>query len=230
MLPTATCRVLVVVLVLAGMLAGCQRDGDDADQERFGPDRTTTSGVFRQLGQRPVDLPTVDLRGGGIRERPAGDCVEDGGVPVVAIATRGFFGVGALAPYPHWQRGPVYALVGDAPRLVGLSLHPRVGRWYVVSTIWFSRPSYDGPVLVRGGRLDAPGQLRVGSGARPRMALRLPAGSWPPGDWPRAARQPPKSWRATGVSTLLPAPGCYAFQVDGLGFSYVLAFGVQSEV
>src|SRR4029453_2023916 len=115
MLPTATCRVVVVVLVLAGMLAGCMRDGDDADQERFGPDRTTTSGVFRQLRQRPLDLPTVDLRGRGIRERPAGDCVEDGGVPVVAIATRAFFGVGALAPHPHWQRGPVYALVGDAP-------------------------------------------------------------------------------------------------------------------
>lgn len=36
-------------------------------------------------------------------------------------------------------------------------------------------------------------------------------------------------WRVTSVPTLVRAPGCYAFQVDGLGFSYVLAFGVQSR-
>jgi hypothetical protein len=138
--------------------------------------------------------------------------------------------VGALAPYPHWRRGPVYALVGDAPRIVGLSLHPRVGRWYTVPTIWFSRPSYDGPILVRGGRLDMPGRLRFGSGVRPRMELRLPAGDWPLGDWPRVVQRPPESWRATGIPTLIPAPGCYAYQVDGVGFSYVLAFGAQSQV
>jgi hypothetical protein len=230
MLPTVTCRVVVAVLVLAVTVAGCLGDGDDADRERLGPDRPTTSEMFRQLEQRPVDLPTVDLRPGGIRERPAGDCVEDGGVPVVAIATRAFFGVGALAPYPHWQQGPVYALVGDAPRIVGLSLHPKVGQWYTVPTIWFSRPSYDGPILVRGGRLDAPGRLRFGPGVRPRMELRLPTGTWPPGDWPREAKGPPESWRATSIPTLIPAPGCYAYQVDGLGFSYILAFGAQSEL
>jgi len=225
-----TPSVLVAVLVLSGTLAGCL--GDDADQERFGPDRPTTSEVFRQLEQRPVDLPTVHLRGGSIRKiGRSGRCVEDGGIPVGAIATREIPGVGALAPWPDWEQGPVYASnLGGAPRLVGLSLVPRVGRWYAVPTIWLSRPSYEGPILVRGGRLDAPGRLRFGSGVRPRMELRLPAGSWPPGDWPRVAKQAPKSWRATGTLTLIPVPGCYAFQVDGLGFSYLLAFGVQWEL
>jgi hypothetical protein len=49
---TVTRRVLVAVLVLSGTLVGCL--GNDADQERFGPDRPTTSEVFRQLEQRPV--------------------------------------------------------------------------------------------------------------------------------------------------------------------------------
>jgi hypothetical protein len=36
-------------------------------------------------------------------------------------------------------------------------------------------------------------------------------------------------WRVTSVPTLIRSPGCYAFQVDGLGFSYALAFGVQDK-
>jgi hypothetical protein len=31
------------------------------------------------------------------------------------------------------------------------------------------------------------------------------------------------------MPTRIRGPGCYAFQVDGIGFSYVLAFGVQAE-
>jgi hypothetical protein len=38
-----------------------------------------------------------------------------------------------------------------------------------------------------------------------------------------------EGWRVANVPIQIRKPGCYAFQVDGLGFSYVLAVGVQAE-
>ena len=190
------------------------------------------------LERRPLDLPHIDLHGRSIRESGvAGRCVEGRyGVPVNAIVLREIPGVAALGPWPpgpSHTRGPVYAaLTEGAPRIVVLSLSPSVGdsRWRLVRTIWISRPDYDGPVLVRGGRLDRPGTLGFGDGLPPRTSLRLPAGGWPltrlGSREGGSARQ--AGWRVTAIPTLVRAPGCYAFQVDGLGFSYVLAFGVQS--
>jgi hypothetical protein len=126
--------------------------------------------------------------------------------PVGTIATRAIPGVGALAPWPDWEQGPVYASnLGGAPRLVGLSLVPRVGRWYAVPTICLSRPSYEGPILVRGGRLDAPGRLRFGSGVRTRAELRLPVARG------HASGVPAHRGRDCKASQYAPStPRCYA--------------------
>ena len=94
--------------------------------------------------------------------------------------------------------------------------HPR---WFSLKTLWFSFPSYQGPALIRGRRLDGSGPVGIGEG--PSTAdPEFQAGPTVNGgdgfrEWPGA--------------TWLRAPGCYAWQVDGLGFSHVIAFTAQFE-
>jgi len=38
-----------------------------------------------------------------------------------------------------------------------------------------------------------------------------------------------REWRYYPTETLLRTPGCYAFQVDGFGFSYVLIFQASAS-
>ncbi len=223
----------IVVLVLAAAAAGCLGDGGGGNGSGESR-RSSVADGFEELERRPLELPDVDLHGRSIQEHGvAGRCVEDGGIPVNAVVLPHIPGVAALGPVgPPERDGPVYAALPEgAPRIVFLSLVPtlRDSRWRVVRTLWISRPTYDGPVLVRAGRLDRPGTLGLGDELPPRASLRLPAGAWPgAGVGAReggSARQ--AGWRVTTVPTLIREPGCYAFQVDGLGFSYVLAFGAQ---
>jgi hypothetical protein len=219
---------LVVAAGLSGALAGCL-GGDGENDEPGQRQPRSPPRVFRELAERPLDLPRVDLHRRSIRRYGvAGRCFEE--LEVGAIALPAIPGEAALGPWPDeaaLSRGPVYAaLVEGAPRIVFLSGSRTIGNSRAIRTIWVSRPSYSGPVLVRGGRLDRPGELGFGSRVAPDRELRLPAGSWrrlsgrPPADMPAG-------WRAAAVPTRIPGPGCYAFQVDGQGFAYVLAFGAQ---
>jgi len=223
---------VTIVAVVSAALAGCLGDDDRADRSGF-DGRASSNGVFGELERRPLDLPRVDVRGPSIRAGGiAGRCFRE--IEVGAIALAAIPGEAALGPWPgevELRRGPVYvALLAGPPRIVYLSGLPTIGDspWRVVRTIWVSKPSYEGPVLVRGGRLDRPGRLGFGTGVRPQHELRLPAGGWR-----RASRSrkpdPPRSWRAATVPTRVRSPGCYAFQVDGVEFSYLLAFGVQAR-
>jgi hypothetical protein len=227
MLPIPVRTSLVAALVVCGAAGGCLGDDD-----RSSPPEEDAA--FRELEARPLELPTVNLHGRSIREyRVSGRCVEGEETEVGALVLRAV-GVAGLGPWPglaELKRGPVYAvLLESAPRIAALNYQPRIGQSKAVGTIWLSRPSYDGPVLVRGGRLDRPGELGFGSQVDPRAELRLPPGDWPLGgvgaDVKREGLR--EGWRATSVPTRIRAPGCYAFQVDGVGFSYVLAFGAQS--
>jgi hypothetical protein len=91
--------------------------------------------------------------------------------------------------------------------------------WYPHKTLWAVSPVYDGPVLIRGGRIDHAGELRFrvgrntvgGKEPRPLRELRL-------------AEQSSTAWRYAPSYTLLRGPGCYAFQVDGVRFTEVLVF------
>jgi hypothetical protein len=224
--------VVIAVLIVSGAGVGCLGGDPVSDQSR--EDRASTTPVFRELEERPLDLPHVDLHGASIREYGvAGRCVEGQGVPVNAIVLPHIPGVAALGPPgPPEERSPVYAALPEgAPRIVYLSSLPTLGnsRWRLVRTLWISRPDYNGPVLVRGGRLDRAGFLVFGPGQSRRTSLRLPAGAWPGGSigWREGGAARQAGWRVTEVPTLVRAPGCYAFQVDGVGFSYVLAFGAQ---
>jgi hypothetical protein len=105
--------------------------------------------------------------------------------------------------------GPAYpALGGVRAQLDG---DRRIGRWFAHKTLWAVAPRYRGPLLIRGRRLDEAGVLRFG------LARHSPSQMW----WPAANAH---TWRYRPSTTVIPAPGCYAFQVDGITFSRVLVF------
>jgi hypothetical protein len=95
------------------------------------------------------------------------------------------------------------------------------GGWYFVKTLWVSDASYSGPVLVRGGQLEGNHELRFEDGASPGLELDLPvdAGASSPGEEP--------GWREWPSFTRVEASGCYAFQVDGTGFTETVVFEVR---
>jgi hypothetical protein len=87
----------------------------------------------------------------------------------------------------------------------------------VQKVLWVASPDYQGPVLIRGGRLDAEGAVTLALGpGEPGPELRLTESS---------ARSPGQgAWREWPSYTYVPTAGCYGFQVDGLGFTHVIVF------
>jgi hypothetical protein len=224
-------RSALIGMLVAGALTGCLGDGGEADESAGGGPTTARAG-FAELERRPLELPSVEVPASASaaeREfrRGADNCWSWGAPEPGAIVLRAI-GEAPLGPYPgeaKLQRGPVYAaLLRGAPRIAFLSGERMVrgSSSRAVATLWVSRPSYDGPVLVRGGRLDRPRRIGFGLGVRPRRELRLPAG----GRWPSQPIDIPSGWRAAKIATRIRDGGCYAFQVDGRGFSYVLTFAV----
>jgi hypothetical protein len=121
--------------------------------------------------------------------------------------------------------GPVVPLIGVAeaaevaPAKKGI-LHFHLYRdhpgWMFVKTLWFSFPSYTGPVLVRGRQLD--GIHPVGMGDAPSTADQ---------EWSGPTVNGGEGFREWPGGTWLRAPGCYAWQVDGLSFSNVIVFEAE---
>src|SRR5205085_1141932 len=80
--------------------------------------------------------------------------------------------------------------------------------WSGQKVLWFVAPSYRGPVLIRGRRLDAPGYVRFERGKLPPAELRIASGTslvGNPGVDDRGQRYHPSYTR-------LRAPGCYGYQ------------------
>ncbi|MGH3714214.1 MAG: hypothetical protein ACRDT4_12250 [Micromonosporaceae bacterium] len=130
------------------------------------------------------------------------------------------------------QTPPIHAaadVLGDAPvypvpmyfgedttlRLDG----PETDGWYSAKAPWEGH-HYQGPAVIHVRRLDAPGTGRVlplheseGKFVGDAVVLRISA---PPAEFPTVTK--------VAALTRVPAPGCYAYQVDGLGFSEVIVF------
>jgi hypothetical protein len=112
--------------------------------------------------------------------------------------------------------GPVY--VGD---LVGsFSAFDQSGGYALIKDIWIAGPEEPGPILVRGGRIDATGDLRFGDGSEPAAALRLAIHSY------EHTGGQPVGWRIFVSYVRPPSPGCYAMQLDTLIGSRWLIFEV----
>ena len=106
-------------------------------------------------------------------------------------------------------RGPAYPALGGAR--AKLDDDRRIGGVFAHKTLWAVAPRYRGPLLVRGAQLDGTKVLRFG------LARDSSKQMW----WPATSA---RRWRYRPSLTLIPAPGCYAFQVDGATFSRVLVF------
>jgi hypothetical protein len=88
-------------------------------------------------------------------------------------------------------------------------------KWSGQKVLWIVRPSYAGPVLIRGHRIDGPQGLGFGEGHVPSDELRLTASQASDSGW---------SGRMWPSYTRLRAPGCYGWQIDGTNFSTVIVF------
>jgi hypothetical protein len=173
---------------------------------------------------RPLHLPALG---------PRGRCPVSSGYTV----NNPYFGGTALGS------GSVRVLIANAGSI--LRGRPELGTteargWYALQTLWFAMPGYDGPFIVRGGRLGKRGPIDVqpgGTGLIPGSGpLVVPAGptintyytNWRPGHVrdPVTGRLVPTlrgyGYRTVPGSTWVTSPGCYAWQVDGRGFSEVI--------
>lgn len=82
--------------------------------------------------------------------------------------------------------------------------------WGGVKTFWLLGPTFTGEALIRGHQIDGPHGMRFGSGAGDAQ-LELDALT-------------PPDWYNHISYTRFQSPGCYAYQVDGLNFSYIIIF------
>jgi hypothetical protein len=85
--------------------------------------------------------------------------------------------------------------------------------WGGDKVLWYFPPAVRGPVLIRGHQLDGPNELRFDRGALPPAELTFTAAGYDPGGW---SGQP--------SYTRVRAAGCYAYQVDGAGFTEIIVF------
>lgn len=133
--------------------------------------------------------------------------------------------------------GPLY-LVGPATlRLAKRSTSGPAKGWHEQKVAWLVDRYYTGPLLMRGARIDEPGALRfphyvaaVGYDKGPGYAGG--AGDWRPHrvlvyvrHGVGATKIPASDAYPSYPSGIdVKAPGCYAIQVDGVGFSEQLVF------
>jgi hypothetical protein len=163
------------------------------------------SGPWAKL-HRPLHMPAV---------APGAPC------PVSGVGRANFakYGVGkGIGP------GPAYPIGFEQPGSVLHFAYPpdpatefAGSVWSGQKVLWFVFPSYRGPLLIRGRRLDAPDVLRFERGKVPSTEMRIPAvgrGGYPQG----------QGQRDRASYTRLRAPGCYAYQIDGTSFSRVIVF------
>jgi len=130
----------------------------------------------------------------------------------IAFVTR--YGVG-----PGIGRGPAYPIgLPDGVLHLAPAANFNSANWAGQKVLWFVLPSYQGPVLIRGGRIDGPERVRFDSGDIPPLRIRITGSNAEP-DIPV-----PIGARNRASYTRLRGPGCYAYQVDGTSFSRVVVF------
>ena len=91
---------------------------------------------------------------------------------------------------------------------------PRNDRRWAYAGRWLAPPRFAGRVLIRSRRVDRPATVGFAKAAHGRRSSELKL------SFARSRR-----WQTRGrVYLLVPSPGCYGFQVDGLDFSNTVVF------
>lgn len=158
--------------------------------------------------RQPLRLPTVP---------PGADCP-------VSPSRRFPAGAGFSQPFGAVGPGPLY-VAAESPDIV---LSDDGGSWLEQKVIWVVGKGYAGALLLRGGRIDGDGQLRfthylgavgyvgdAGDGKRHPELAYLRGG---------LTSEPDNSFSSYPSGIYVTSPGCYAIQVDGVGFSRTLVF------
>lgn len=194
--PVIDGRVLVASTTIRVKAAGCYGLQIDAAEltSIVVFEAKPIEGAFGQL-ERPLQLP------------PAGSA----GCPVTPTTTAVPFMSSVLG------NGPLYVAGGSS---VSIANTAQSGGYWFIKQVWIADPAEPGPILVRGGRIDAPGDLRFGDGSEPAGQLRLPIHSYE-----HTGGQPP-GWRIFNAYLRPPSPGCYAMQLDTFTGSQWLVFDV----
>lgn len=179
----------------------------------------TLAGCFPAGGDMPRinSSPPVssDLESAAALRRPWAQATIPAGRPCPVT-------VAVTQPDPHL--GP---LLGDGPaRPAGLGPNARLRyfspaehsdwrdqSWGGQKVLWSVDPEYSGPVLVRGRRLDGPGELAFEDPAQPELLLNTD---------PYEGRS--GGWKDIPSFTRLRAPGCYAYQIDTLQGTWSVIF------
>ncbi len=210
-LPTRTARYVVVALAVVNALAGC---GGTPGTRLPSPAKPTTASAppepaeLAALRARPLRLPTLTA-GDACPVTPAAplDPAPPAGHPLGTGGPPTTLGHAPLFPDAHYY---------DAgTRLPVRSGHPHPG-WYVAKAPWAGRAGYRGWTLIRTARLDGPGQALID--------LQLADGPFVSDALPVDVQA---DWQYWAGQTEVTNPGCYAYQVDGSGFSEVIVFRAE---
>jgi hypothetical protein len=157
-----------------------------------------------ELRSRPLTLPDV---------APGAACPVTPAVTITPGLGAGFTGTTAA------QRAGHVFLTFVGPH-VGLRPSDRTpGGWYGLKAVWVVDGTYRGPFLIRGGRIDRSGpmQFRFDPQTPQQHGLFVDGVAAPlPGA--------PALWRSVPTATEIRGPGCYAYQIDGDGFSSHVVF------
>jgi hypothetical protein len=165
----------------------------------------SASDIWRKL-HRPLHLPRL---------------ASGAACPVSSVDRRvgwkpiNIFGGSGIGP------GPVYLGLGGSGGHVNVTPDTQYGGpWLGTKVFWYVRPSYRGPVLIRGRQLDGRHTMGFNGGKLPRPELRIHA--YDTVSW---SGQPPGSRGVpSGIRVL--TPGCYGVQIDGTRFSRAVVFEV----
>ncbi|GCE11419.1 hypothetical protein [Tengunoibacter tsumagoiensis] len=164
----------------------------------------TSAPTLATLRQRPLQLPRIST---------------DQSCPVSSARQ-----IDADSPITIGN-GPAYAAIGlsqpsQQPVLLFTDAqHYANGQsqgWGGAKVRWIVRSSYYGPLLIRGSQLDNSHQIRFDEGLLSEIALTIPQGN-------------SQQWYDRPSDTRLQVPGCYAYQVDGVGFSQIIVFQAVVE-
>lgn len=113
--------------------------------------------------------------------------------------------------------GPVYAVAGQRVKSSPTNSN---------KVLWVADPAYTGPIRIRGGQLDGDGKLLLGGplhnywSGQPVTVGRDTL--YPELDLLEPGTPTGAPWRAWPSNTYIATPGCYAWQVDGLGFTEII--------
>ena len=111
--------------------------------------------------------------------------------------------------------GPVYVGLGTARAVRYTEDTQEHGGWFYYKTLWAVSPGYGGRVTITGRQVEGPNILRFN------------AAEEFPGKKQATLRFPPerdRGWRYGPSSTLIRAPGCYAFEIKGDAFTEFVNF------